>query len=123
MINSHYEISLAGNKGQIKVKARFDTQFPFTIVNRIIADKICNYSNMPFEFEFTTVNNNYTVKADKWSSLALAIGNLLVNDSILVSEKIDVDAIIGCSTINKASLKTSNQSKTTSLLQFLIKYK
>lgn len=128
MTYSLYEISLAGNKGQTKVKACFDMRFPFTIINQNIADKICQYSDMPFEFEISTVNDNTTVKAAKWTSLAMSIGNMLVNDSILVSEKINVDMIVGCSTIERSNIKTSNSEnqkskKTTSLLQFLTKYK
>jgi hypothetical protein len=97
-------LEVAGDKGESKIKALFDTGSSVSFIKKSVIDKLGSVIRL-IKPEAFTLGNSSSLIVTEGTILQININGNSLTDIVYVTEKIPDDLIIGASTMQKFKLK------------------
>ena len=99
------KVRLVGSRGEVEVKALFDSGATYSFVRRDVAERVANIEALPEPMRFATANPDAPVEACERIVCNFYIDGVRYSDEFLVLERISEELIIGASTMQKWGIR------------------
>jgi len=98
-------VRLVGSKGEVEVRALFDSGATYSFVRADVAEQVASVESLPEPMRFATANPNTPVEATKRIVCNFYIDGVRYSDEFLVLDETTEDLIIGAKTMQAWGIK------------------
>ena len=98
-------VRLVGSKGEVEVRALFDSGATYSFVRADVAEQVETLLPLPEPMRFATANSNTPVEATKRIVCNFYIDGIRYSDEFLVLDEMTEDLIIGAKTMRAWGIK------------------
>jgi len=99
------KVRLVGSRGEVEVKALFDSGATYSFVRRDVAERVANIEALPEPMRFATAKSGEVVEVREAIRANFYIDGVRYSDEFLVSDELAEELIIGASTMQKWGIR------------------
>ena len=99
------KVRLVGSRGEVEVKALFDSGATYSFVRRDVAERVANIEALPEPMRFATAKSGEVVEVREAIRANFYIDGVRYSDEFLVSDELSEELIIGAKTMQAWGIK------------------
>jgi len=105
------KVRLVGSRGEVEVKALFDSGATYSFVRRDVAERVANIEALPEPMRFATAKSGEVVEVREAIRANFYIDGVRYSDEFLVLERMSEELIIGANTMQAWGIKLNMEQE------------